>query len=101
MRISDWSSDVCSSDLRWPAWSAGWSRRRRSPCRSSAASEDVPMPVIAAQPYDYSFPAGRLALIVIDMQRDFTEEGGFGRSEERRVGQECGSTGRSRVSPYH
>ena len=36
------------------------------------------MPVIAAQPYEYSFPAGRLALIVIDMQRDFVEEGGFG-----------------------
>jgi len=36
------------------------------------------MPTIAAQPYDYSFPAGRLALIVIDMQRDFVEEGGFG-----------------------
>ena len=36
------------------------------------------MPTIAAQPYDYSFPAGRLALIVIDMQRDFIEEGGFG-----------------------
>jgi len=38
----------------------------------------VIMPTIAAQPYDYSFPAGRLALIVIDMQRDFIEEGGFG-----------------------
>ena len=36
------------------------------------------MPTIAAQPYEYSFPAGRLALIVIDMQRDFVEEGGFG-----------------------
>jgi len=33
---------------------------------------------IEAQPYDYRFPAGRLALIVIDMQRDFVEEGGFG-----------------------
>jgi hypothetical protein len=29
------------------------------------------MPTIAAQPYEYSFPAGRIALIVIDMQRDF------------------------------
>ncbi|MDI1286138.1 MAG: cysteine hydrolase [Reyranella sp.] len=36
------------------------------------------MPLIAAQPYEYSFPAGKLALVVIDMQRDFVEEGGFG-----------------------
>jgi nicotinamidase-related amidase len=36
------------------------------------------MPVIVAQPYDYDFPAGKLALIVIDMQRDFIEQGGFG-----------------------
>jgi len=36
------------------------------------------MPVIAAQPYAYEFPAGKLALIVIDMQRDFIEQGGFG-----------------------
>jgi nicotinamidase-related amidase len=34
--------------------------------------------MIAAQPYDYQFPAGKLALIVIDMQRDFIEQGGFG-----------------------
>src|SRR3546814_17068964 len=24
MRISDWSSDVCSSDLRRPRWALGW-----------------------------------------------------------------------------
>ncbi len=36
------------------------------------------MSTIAAQPYDYDFPAGKLALVVIDMQRDFIEEGGFG-----------------------
>jgi len=36
------------------------------------------MPTIAAQPYAYSFPAGRIALVVIDMQRDFIERGGFG-----------------------
>ena len=36
------------------------------------------MPVITAQPYEYSFPTGKIALVVIDMQRDFVEEGGFG-----------------------
>jgi biuret amidohydrolase len=36
------------------------------------------MSVIDASPYEFEFPAGRLALIVIDMQRDFVEPGGFG-----------------------
>jgi len=36
------------------------------------------MPQISALPYAYDFPAGKLALVVIDMQRDFVEEGGFG-----------------------
>ena len=36
------------------------------------------MPAIAAEPYDYAFDPARLALVVIDMQRDFLEPGGFG-----------------------
>ena len=36
------------------------------------------MPTIAAKPYDYTFDAERLALVIIDMQRDFIEPGGFG-----------------------
>ena len=36
------------------------------------------MPTIAAEPYDYAFPPGGLALLIIDMQRDFIEPGGFG-----------------------
>jgi biuret amidohydrolase len=37
------------------------------------------MPVIAAaQPYPYEFPVAGLALLLIDMQRDFIEPGGFG-----------------------
>jgi biuret amidohydrolase len=35
---------------------------------------------IAAQPFDFTMPAGRTALVVIDMQRDFVEPGGFGES---------------------
>ena len=36
------------------------------------------MPTIAAAPFPYKFPAHGLALLVIDMQRDFLEPGGFG-----------------------
>lgn len=37
------------------------------------------MATIAAQPYDYELPApGQFALVMIDMQRDFLEAGGFG-----------------------
>ncbi|MEB3289562.1 MAG: cysteine hydrolase [Leptolyngbya sp.] len=37
------------------------------------------MAVIAAQPYDYPLPTETgIALVIIDMQRDFLEPGGFG-----------------------
>jgi nicotinamidase-related amidase len=36
------------------------------------------MPIIKARPYDYTFEPSRLALVIIDMQRDFIERGGFG-----------------------
>jgi len=35
---------------------------------------------VAAQPFDYALSPGRTALVVIDMQRDFVEPGGFGSS---------------------
>lgn len=37
----------------------------------------IPIP---ATPFDYPFAPGRTALVVIDMQRDFVEAGGFGAS---------------------
>jgi nicotinamidase-related amidase len=36
------------------------------------------MPSVAAAPFAYNFPLHGLGLIVIDMQRDFIEPGGFG-----------------------
>ncbi|HEV3117857.1 MAG TPA: cysteine hydrolase family protein, partial [Gemmataceae bacterium] len=36
------------------------------------------MATIEAQPYAYRFDPDKLALVVIDMQRDFLEPGGFG-----------------------
>ncbi len=38
------------------------------------------MALISARPYDYDFKPEVAALIVIDMQRDFLEPGGFGES---------------------
>jgi biuret amidohydrolase len=36
------------------------------------------MITVQATPYPYAFPPGKTALVVIDMQRDFIEPGGFG-----------------------
>ena len=38
------------------------------------------MAIILAQPFDFQFSLKNVALIVIDMQRDFAEPGGFGES---------------------
>ncbi len=38
------------------------------------------MVTVDARPFPYEFPPDRVALIVIDMQRDFVEPGGFGAS---------------------
>jgi nicotinamidase-related amidase len=35
---------------------------------------------VHAQPFDYTFDIARTALVIIDMQRDFIEPGGFGAS---------------------
>src|SRR3546814_20151226 len=85
VRISDLSSDVCSSDLPTGCGrrrgdpsclstgvrsACGWTGCQSCPCRTSAFREGC------------SPPSGV-------------------RSEERRVGKECVSTCRSRCSPYH
>src|SRR3546814_13935402 len=94
MRISDWSSDVCSSDLNGrekvrstgfgapdPFFYGGWGWRGRW-----------------GRPWGYGFydpwlfgPGG---------YNDVTSYTVY-RSEERRVGKECVSTCRSRWSPDH
>src|SRR3546814_4297259 len=84
MRISDWSSDVCSSDLF-----EAWEGREIVPSGTKVGRLDVGQgdaPVVdaeAARPVRMTVPKG------------------FQRSEERRVGKECVSTCRSRWSPYH
>ena len=38
------------------------------------------MITVAAQPFDFAFELHHAALVIIDMQRDFIEPGGFGES---------------------
>jgi nicotinamidase-related amidase len=44
------------------------------------------VPEIAARPYAYAFEVASTALVVIDMQRDFIERGGFGEALGNDVG---------------
>src|SRR3546814_15798690 len=97
MRISDWSSDVCSSDLADPAVHIGTiaaeitlESERREPSVVKAA---VGFP---AQP-----KVGRLRIARALYFSRATVPSGEGRSEERRVGKEWVRTCRSRWSPYH
>src|SRR3546814_4122342 len=84
MRISDWSSDVCSSDLF----------HLQDGEMSYATGRCMCFEAIR-RPFDVEH--------VTDMVRKVY--GGrvkfHDRSEERRVGKECVSTCRSRWSPYH
>src|SRR3546814_17970643 len=96
MRISDWSSDVCSSDLD----------------RNRQAEPPVVAEAVAARPHHQ-----RVGLVAdggeeiagsadghrhqerIHVVVEALRQGG--RSEERRVGKECVSTCKSRWSPDH
>src|SRR3546814_2867376 len=87
MRISDWSSDVCSSDL---------------PTNDQVKEGDLEL--VVAGTHD--------AVMMVESEaNELSEEVMLGavmfahrecqRSEERRVGKECVSTCRSRWSPDH
>src|SRR3546814_16018248 len=94
MRISDWSSDVCSSDLRG----------RNSGSRDAAVLRRSVM----LSPFHVaggSLGGAALRLLQVGpVQREDRLDDGIihiaERSEERRVGKECVSTCRSRWSPY-
>src|SRR3546814_19405922 len=99
MRISDWSSDVCSSDLiEWPGAvfvrSKGDERSRTCTEHTRCGPTSRLEHVACIQPPEGPGPHRQYWWTNAPMQ-------GMGRSEERRVGKECVSTCRSRWSPYH
>src|SRR3546814_4506805 len=88
MRISDWSSDVCSSDLSLGitfAPNMAWMRHG-----DAGGYQNTPK---------FGFAYGLLADFAFTENYYFAT--GLLRSEERRVGKECVSTCRSRWSAYH
>src|SRR3546814_13650852 len=106
MRISDWSSDVCSSDLS--IWHGGERIAQEDGRRMTSigifgsagrmgrtiadllAAEGVAL-AGGTDAGDDPLPLARAADALVD----------FSRSEERRVGKECGSTCKSRWAPAH
>src|SRR3546814_18683023 len=95
MRISDWSSDVCSSDLL----PADANARVRTITWMFAALNTVEPPIVEREAawYMERNEAGHEHRLPIMEERIRTRL----RSEERRVGKECVSTCRSRWAPYH
>src|SRR3546814_19207609 len=98
MRISDWSSDVCSSDL----WDCAAHPEPR-PSASLRSRQRVPDALIegAVAPGPQGNPSLRHKTKESTQCRLFVFAGAATRSEERRVGKECGSTCSFRWSPYH
>src|SRR3546814_13937904 len=106
MRISDWSSDVCSSELYAgvpTSMAPLWSGHARLEYTHRFSDRDV-LRVTGGLKYSDKY-------IVNDIlpQPDYLkidagvalDHGPVTRSEERRVGTECVSTCRSRWAPYH
>src|SRR3546814_5716722 len=119
MRISDWSSDVCSSDLQFVVLTCGdpehllgdargqgdgefgLVQRERCPAvaglrqlRCRHGREFAPVARLESTQRQAREPIQAyraLCLALLD----------YARSEERRVGKACVSTCRSRWSPYH
>src|SRR3546814_19136810 len=104
MRISDWSSDVCSSDLRL----LGTHNLRNAMLALAVAREcgvpldDAARGISKLEPLSMRSSRRQLgAMTVLDDAYNSNPASARERSEERRVGTECVSTCRSRWSPYH
>src|SRR3546814_7724096 len=100
MRISDWSSDVCSSDLITESC-------RHTLCSLTRISKMVVLnftltPEAASKIHDFLVCLGKFRdTVAIEARRDRVGPiSALKRSEESRVGKECVSPCRSRWWPY-
>src|SRR3546814_16364406 len=94
MRISDWSSDVCSSDLL---------RKQHGAVDRSVVHLPLVIAVVRAWIVEHVLRVrlhrGHVPVVVVVREDRLVHV--RGRSEERRVGKECVSTCRSRWSRYN
>src|SRR3546814_5417287 len=119
MRISDWSSDVCSSDLLSDAFLEGYHVTRLHAKTLARFFVDAPQMIERVGRHLRQTSGSRRGFSAADVQHDWNElrkavvyayiafpnvivvtSPVYVRSEERRVGKECVSTCRSRWSPY-
>src|SRR3546814_15832273 len=108
MRISDWSSDVCSSDLLNVTGADDVVRKVKEVFASLYNDRAIAYRVHHGFKHEDVFLSAGVQLMVrsdcgasgVLFTLD-TESGFRDRSEERRVGNACVSTCRSRWSPYH
>src|SRR3546814_13496471 len=115
MRISDWSSDVCSSDLPEFANSEEWWESIPEAVRPAKEQpfyhllaeneENSYVAYVSQQNLEHDDSDVPVHHPAIDQLFNAFEQGRYvlrrERSEESRVGKECVSTCRSRWSPYH
>src|SRR3546814_16686044 len=110
MRISDWSSDVCSSDLRADAEQVEHPRRHGEIARLAGQAETLVglhrvkpliLQAVGAQFVDQADPAPFLPEVKQHAPAAHRRLARHCRSEERRVGKGWVSTGRSGWSPSH
>src|SRR3546814_11288886 len=97
MRISDWSSDVCSSDL-YPY--AGGNVYGATKAFVTQFSLNLRSDLHGTGVRVTSIEPG-LAETEFTLVRTSGDRAASDRSEERRVGKECVSACRSRWAPYH
>src|SRR3546814_19687855 len=105
MRISDWSSDVCSSDLFGGVLAQFADQGRDAAVQGGGDESDrqhaalLPAHALGGD-LELFHPAEDLHGLFVEQPAGIGEAQRTGRSEERRVGKECVSTFRSRWLPY-
>src|SRR3546814_17043388 len=102
MRISDWSSDVCSSDLRieYTYFLLSTPIHYKLSSVGARVSHDTGWGVLSARAFQ-NWSNTRTSVTVAATDVRFDNEVFVARSEERRVGKECVSTCRSWCAQSH